>query len=91
MSLLPQTTLHSDSEHEQLCTHIQINSTFYGVNPLSFAPLTKSLLLQSHLSFTYLETLLGVIGSRPPWSQVTRKLTSPFSTPPHSLPIPNSQ
>ncbi len=41
--------------------------------------------------FTYLETLLGVIGSRPPWPQVTRKLTSPFSTPPHSLPIPNSQ
>ncbi len=41
--------------------------------------------------FTYLETLLGVIGSRLPWSQVTRKLTSPSSTPPHSLPIPNSQ
>ncbi len=34
--------------------------------------------------FTYLETLLGVIESRPPWSQVTRKQTSPFSTPPHS-------
>ncbi len=33
---------------------------------------------------TYLETLLGVIGSRPPWSQVTRKLTSLFSTPPQS-------
>ncbi len=41
--------------------------------------------------FTYLEPLLGVIGSRPPRSQVTRKLTSPFLTPPHSLPIPNSQ
>ncbi len=41
--------------------------------------------------FTYLETLLGVIGSRPPWSQVTRELTSPFSAPPHPLPIPNSQ
>ncbi len=40
--------------------------------------------------FTYLETLLGVIGSRPPWPQVTRKLTSPFSTPPHPHPIPNS-
>jgi hypothetical protein len=57
----------------------------YGPNPLTFAPLTNSLLLQSHFSFTYLETLLGVIGSRPPWSQVTRKLTSPFST----LPIPS--
>jgi hypothetical protein len=28
---------------------------------------------------------------RPPWSQVTRKLTSPFSTHSHSLPTPNSQ
>jgi hypothetical protein len=37
--------------------------------------------------FTYLETLLGVIGSRPPWSQVTRELTSPFSTPPHPSPL----
>ncbi len=35
--------------------------------------------------FTYLETLL------PPWSRVTRKLTSPSSTPSHPLPIPNSQ
>ncbi len=42
------------------------------------------------IPFYLLGTLLAVIGSRPPWSQVTRKLTSPFSTPPHSLPIPNS-
>ncbi len=57
-------------------------------NPLAFLlPLADSLLFP----FTYLETLLAVIGSRPPWSQVTRKLTSPFSTPPYSLPIPNSQ
>ncbi len=38
--------------------------------------------------FTYLETLLGMIGSRPPWPRVTRKLTSPFLNPfpfpPHS-------
>ncbi len=45
------------------------------------------------LPFTYLETLLGVIGSRPPRSQATRKLTSPFLTPspfpPHSkFPVP---
>jgi hypothetical protein len=60
-------------------------------SPLSFTPLANSLLLQSHFSFTYLETLLGVIGSRPPWPQVTCKLTSPFPSPPHSLPIPNSQ
>ncbi len=49
----------------------------YGAIPLFLLPLADSL-------FTYLETLLGVIESRPPWSQVTRKLTSPFSTPPHS-------
>ncbi len=41
--------------------------------------------------FTYLETLLGVIGSHPPWSQVTRELTSPSSAPPHSPLISNSQ
>jgi hypothetical protein len=39
--------------------------------------------------FTYLETLLGVIGSRPPRSQVTRKQTSPLLPPPHSnFPVP---
>jgi hypothetical protein len=44
-----------------------------------------------HPSFTYLETLLAVIGSRPPWSQVTHELSSPFSTPPHSkFPVPFS-
>ncbi len=41
--------------------------------------------------FTYLETLLAVIGSHPPWSQVARKLISPFPSPPHSLPIPKSR
>ncbi len=59
--------------------------------PCLFTPLANSLLLQSRSYFTYLETLLGVIQSRPPWPQVTRKLTSPFPSPPYSLPIPNSQ
>ncbi len=45
------------------------------------------------MSLNYLETLLAVIGSRPPRSQVTRKLTSPFLNPspfpPHSkFPVP---
>ncbi len=35
-------------------------------------------------SFYLLGTLLAVIGSRPPWSQVARKLISPFPSPPHS-------
>ncbi len=30
-----------------------------------------------------------VIGSRPPWSQVARKLISPFPSPPHSSPFQN--
>ncbi len=50
---------------------------------IPFAPLSIPLYL--------LGTLLAVIGSHPPWSQVTRKLTSPFPTPSHSLPTPNSQ
>ncbi len=33
----------------------------------------------------------GVMRSRPPWPQVALKLTSPSPSPPHSLPIPNSQ
>jgi hypothetical protein len=48
-------------------------------------------LLPLYFPFTNLETLLGVIGSCPLWSQVTLKLTSSSSTPPHSLPIPNYQ
>ncbi len=32
-----------------------------------------------------------VVRSRPPWSQVARKLTSPSPFPPHSLPIPISR
>ncbi len=53
-------------------------------SPCFYFPLLIPFLLPPHYPFTYLETLLGVIGSCPPWSQVTRKLTSPFSTPPHS-------
>jgi hypothetical protein len=53
-------------------------------SPCLFTPLANSLLLQSHSSFTYLENLLGVILSRPPWPQVTRELTSPFPSPLHS-------
>jgi hypothetical protein len=70
---------------------IQIDGIIMAQSPLSFTPLANSLLLQSHFSLTYLETLLVVIGSPPPWSQVACKLTSPFPSPPHSLPIPNSQ
>ncbi len=40
------------------------------------------------VSLYLLGTLLAVIGSRPPWSQVARKLISPFPSPPHSLPTP---
>ncbi len=56
-------------------------------SPCFLLPLLIPSLHPSLLSSTYLETLLAVIGSRPPWSQVTRELTSPFSTPPHSSPF----
>ncbi len=56
--------------------------------PLFLLPLADSFFTSLPFPFTYLETLFGVIGSRPPWSQVTCKLTSPFSTPPLSQPLP---
>jgi hypothetical protein len=62
-------------------------------SPCFFASPCRFPLLPLLISFTYLETLLAVTGSRPPWSQVTRKLTSPFSTPSHPplFQIPSTQ
>ncbi len=59
----------------------------YGAIPLLFTSLADSSFTSLPFPFTYLETLLGVIGSSPPWSQAACKLTplsipSPF--PPHS-------
>jgi hypothetical protein len=72
-----------------LYTHIQVDNITWR-NPLAFLLPPCHFPFASFLfPFTYLETLLAVIGSRPPWSQVIRKLTSPFLTPPHSLPIPS--
>jgi hypothetical protein len=70
--------MHTDWQHN------------HGATPLFFflLPLANSSLFPLPFPFTYLETLLGVIGSRPPWSQVARKLISPFPSLPHSLPIP---
>ncbi len=58
-----------------------------------FFPLADSLLSPFFVPFTYLETLLAVTGSVHLWSQVTRKLTSPFSTlpTPSPLQIPRTQ
>ncbi len=50
-------------------------------SPCFLLPLADSPLLPFLFPSTYLETLLAVIGCHPPWPQVTRKLTSPFSTP----------
>jgi hypothetical protein len=52
--------------------------------PLAFCFSLFSFLLPPFVSLYLLETLLAVIGSRPPWSQVARKLISPFPSPPHS-------
>jgi hypothetical protein len=74
-----------------LYTHIQIDNISYGAIPLLCSPCWflhqfpfQSLLLTWNPSFC-------VVRSRPPWPQVARKLTSPSSIPPHSLPIPNSR
>jgi hypothetical protein len=56
-----------------LSTCIQIDNTSYAQSPC-FTPLANSLLLSIPFPITYLETLLGVIGSRPLWSQVADKL-----------------
>jgi hypothetical protein len=59
-------------------------------NPCFLLPLLIPLLSFRFLLLTW-KPSFGVMRSRPPWSQVTRKLTSPFSSPPHPLPIQNSQ
>ncbi len=78
--------LHS-TFRQVLCTCIQVDSNHnHGAIPLFYYPCRFSVYIPFY-SFTYLETLLGVIGSRPPWSQVTRELNSPSSTPPHPSPF----
>jgi hypothetical protein len=63
----------------------------YGAIPLLFASPFGLSLAYLPFPFTYLETLLDVIESRPPWSQVARKLISLFPSLPHPLPIPKSR
>ncbi len=69
--------------------HVYNEQRSYGAIPLlSSFPLSDPSLLPS-TSFYLLGTLLAVIGSRPPWSKVARKLISPFPSPPHSrIPTP---
>ncbi len=61
----------------------------HGATPLLFAFPFRFPFASLPFPFTYLETLLDVIGSCPPWSQAARKLISPFPSPPHSkIPTP---
>jgi hypothetical protein len=64
--------------------HIYSLTTQVMAHSPCFTPLANSLLLTWKPSF-------GVMRSCPPRPQVTRKLTSLFPSPPHSLPIPNSR
>jgi hypothetical protein len=79
--------LHSYNHRD---THMYITMLSYGaiscyspcwfpfaISPCQFLPFLKSLLLTWNPSFC-------VVRSRPPWSQVARKLTSPSPFPPHS-------
>jgi hypothetical protein len=67
--------------------HVQVDNDNMAQSPYFLLPLPIPSLHPFLLPFTYLETLLDVIGSRPPWSQVTHELTSLFSTPPHPSPF----
>ncbi len=57
---------------------------YMAQSPCFFTSLCWFPLAPFFIPLYLLGTLLAVIGSRPPWSPVIRKLTSPFSTPPHS-------
>jgi hypothetical protein len=70
-----------------LCTCIQIDNTFMAQFPLLFYSPCWIPFASLLFPFTYLETLLNVIGSRPPCSQVAHKLI--WASPPHSkIPTP---
>jgi hypothetical protein len=85
------TTVHSTFRQLQaiiMYMHIDRQHN-YGAIPLLFASLFWFPFAPLPFPFSYLETLLDVIGSRPPWSQVARKLISPSPSPPHSkIPTP---
>ncbi len=49
-----------------------------------FTPLANSLLLPFHSLLLTWKPSFGVMRSCPPWPQVTRTLTFPFPSPPHS-------
>ncbi len=71
--------------------YMYITNNVVIANPLAFcfSPYSFLPLCFPSTSFYLLGTLLVVIGSRPPWSQVARKLISPFPSPPHSkIPTP---
>jgi hypothetical protein len=67
-----------------------ICDTSYSATPCFCSPCYSPL---TSLCFPLLawKPSFGVMRPCPPWSQVARKLTSPFSSPPHSLPAPNSR
>ncbi len=56
-------------------------------NPLVLLPLLIPCYFQPHSLLLTWKPSFGVMRSCPPWPQVTRKLTSPFPSPPHPLPI----
>ncbi len=82
--------LRSDIQAIIIYTYAAHDTIISAILPFCYPcyyPLTSpfySLLLTWKPSF-------GVMRPCPPWSQDARKLTSPFSSPPHPLPIPNSQ
>jgi hypothetical protein len=63
------------SNFRVLTVHIYRLTIYMAQSPCSFLPLVDFPCSLFYSPFTYLETLLGVIGSCPLWSQVADKLS----------------
>ncbi len=81
---------HSDIQAVVIYTYT-IRNTSYSVTPCFCSPCYFPLTSLCSPLLTW-KSSFGVMRPCPPWSQVARKLTSPFSSPPHPplFQIPNS-
>ncbi len=81
------TSRHSCNYH--ILVHIYNRQHRLRRNPLALLPLPVLCYFPSHCSLLTWKPSLDVKGSCPPWSQVARKLTSPFLIP-SPFQIPNT-
>ncbi len=69
---------------------VQIDNIGYGAIPLFHSPCQFLVNSPFHSPLLTWKPSFGVMRSRPPWSQVARKLTSPSPFPSHPIPILSS-